>query len=178
LLGYTSSHLDSTLPLSRGSSLTSRSSAPSHHDSKDIEKKGESINAPEVVGMHQINEVAPGRQNRTSMTRNRAPMTESQRMARLLALTDGEGASSKRAATFGRTSRSGDDFFESTNTVEIAMGNGIYQEDDMRDLKRRSPYSAFGLDDPEMRTDCFACTCLIVLTMIMFVMVIIYVFLL
>lgn len=172
--------IDSTLPsISRESSFTSRSSktsrkgsitmshGPDAKDKKRYESSGE-------VGVHQINEVAPGRQQRAlGGRRNRTSLTESQRLARLSALTDGGEISSRSANAFGRSStRNDSEYFQSLNTLESGRGES-YHDNDMRS----TPKSMFGLEDPELRTDCFACACIIVLVMIVMVMVVVYMFL-
>ncbi|KAL3797323.1 hypothetical protein ACHAWO_005482 [Cyclotella atomus] len=119
-----SNHMDSTLPSSRDSSVTSRSSALSRKNSQD---KKQSYESNGVVGVVQVNEVAPGRQTRSMARRSRNKMTESQRLARLSALTDGEGVSSKSASTFARNSSRGlnasrrEDLMQSLNTSESGI---------------------------------------------------------
>ena len=181
-----SNHMDSTLPSSRESSFTSRSSGPFRKNSSSSstadDKKKHKYESNGQVGIHQINEAAPGRQRRSSARRSRSRMTESQRLARLSALTDGAGISSKSATTFGRNStrtimRNEDEYMHMQssmmNTLE-SMGDESYHDNE---LDRRRQKSMFGLDDPELRVDCFACSCIIVLLVVMMIMVVVYLFL-
>lgn len=140
------STFDSTLPSSKDSSFTSRSSAQDRDRKQSYASNGE-------VGIVQVDEAAPGRQSR-SIRRSRIRKTESQRLARLSALTDGEG-----------------NLVQSSNTLE--NGGESYDDNDMESLMRSK--SAFGLD-PEYQVDCFACTCIIFLVVAMFVMVVVYFF--
>jgi hypothetical protein len=102
-------------------------------------------------------------------------MTESQRMARLSALTDSQAISGRSAATFGRNStrRLNTNSTRRLDTFDSAAVES-YNENDveaMQRLKRDS--SMFGLDD-EMRGDCIACSCIIFLMVILLVMIGVY----
>jgi hypothetical protein len=180
LLGQqkSSSNIDSTIPSSRDSSFTSRSSAPSTHKDNGEEPKKDkktTILSNGEVGVYQVNEAAPNRQRLSGARRNRTPMTESQRMARLSALTDSQAISGRSAATFGRNStrRLNTNSTRRLDTFDSAAVES-YNENDveaMQRLKRDS--SMFGLDD-EMRGDCIACSCIIFLMVILLVMIGVY----
>lgn len=161
-------NVESLVPSSRQSSFASRSST---HDSFLEQKRRNSLQADGQVGVHQVDEVAPGRQRRSlaGSQRRRAPMTQSQRLARLSALTDG-GTSTN---TFGRSSTRVEEHMQSMVTLESA-GVESYNDNESRDQKRAASFSVFGLDDPELRVDCCACTCIICLTMVVLVMVVVY----
>mmetsp|Transcript_9199 Transcript_9199/g.19105 ORF Transcript_9199/g.19105 Transcript_9199/m.19105 type:complete len:959 (+) Transcript_9199:212-3088(+) len=72
---------DAFSSLSRGESVRSGFS-------NEMQHKRKQSSAPDCVGAHQVNEPAPARQSQ-QIRRNRTRRTESQRRARLAALTDG-----------------------------------------------------------------------------------------
>ena len=166
-------NVESLTPTSRQSSFASRSSTYSGKNSDFLEeKKRKSLAADGKIGVHQVDEAAPGR-GRCSIDRRqrrRTPMTQSQRLARLSALTDGGDISN---STLRRNSTQGEDHMQSMVTLESAGES--YNDNELRNQKRNASLSElFGLDDPELRVDCYACTCIICLIMLVVVMVVIY----
>ncbi|KAL3782064.1 hypothetical protein HJC23_006292 [Cyclotella cryptica] len=129
------------------------------------------------VGAYHVNEPAPSRQNRAGgLSRSRPRMTQSQRMARIKALTNGVGNSSINDAYSGSSMNA----LNIHSSMNGSSRNDTYNDNDVRGTESeqgtrpRMTKSMLGLDDVETRLDCFVCVLIIVLVIALVVMIILY----
>lgn len=190
---YRSNPYDSLLS-TRESSFTTLSSAHSRAHSPSLSQRLEKSSSQNAggsisekargshelsnsVGAHHINEPAPGRQNRArGLRRSRQRMTQSQRMARIKALTNGAGNSSMNDAHNGSARNA----IHIESSMIASSRNDTYNENDTgalefeQGIRPRITKSIFGLDGEETRLDCFVCILILVLVLVLLVMIILY----
>ena len=100
-------------------------------------------------------------------------MTQSQRMARIKALTNGVGNSSINDAHSGSARNA----MHIQSSMISGSRNDTYNDNDMGALEYEQVIrtnSILGLDREETRLDCFVCILILVLVLVLLVMIILY----